>query len=122
MENALQVVNEMTVREAAAQFGVPKSTLHDRISEKVQPGSVYGPLRYLDEEKEEELVRWIEGCAQIGYAKIVREIRAIFEAIVAKKNALDSMVVKSRLVGSFPTASPSPYPPKWRRACILSRS
>ena len=93
MENALQAVNEMTVREAAAQFGVPKSTLHDRISGKVQPGSVYGPPRYLDEEEEEELVRWIEGCAQIGYAKSVREIRAIVGAIVAKKNALDSMVV-----------------------------
>ena len=118
MENALQAVNEMTVREAAAQFSVPKSTLHDRISGKVQPGSVYGPPRYLDEEEEEELVRWIEGCAQIGHAKSVCEIRAIFEAIVAKKNALDSMVV----MGSFPTVSPSPYPPKWRRACILLRS
>ena len=34
-----------------------------------------------------------EGCAQIGYAKSVREIQAIVGAIVAKKNALDSMVV-----------------------------
>ena len=34
-----------------------------------------------------------EGCAQIGYAKSVREIQAIVGTIVAKKNALDSMVV-----------------------------
>ena len=75
MENALQAVNEMTVREAAAQFGVPKSTLHDRISGKVQPGAVSGsPCYFLDDEEEEELVRWIEGCAQIGHAKSVREI------------------------------------------------
>ena len=58
----------MSVREAAAKFGVPKSTLHDRISGKVQPGAVGGAARYLDDE-EEEVVRWLEGCAAIGYAK-----------------------------------------------------
>lgn len=95
MENALQAVliSKKTVRQAAAQFGVPKSTLHDRICGKVKPGAVSGYPRYLDDKEEEELVRSIEGCAQIGYAKNVKEIRAIVGAIVARKNGLDGVVI-----------------------------
>ena len=40
------------------------------------------------------LVRWVEGCAQIGYAKSVKEVRAVVGAIVAAKNNLDCAVVR----------------------------
>lgn len=94
MERALHAASEgMSVREAAAMFGVPKSTLHDRISGRVQPGAVGGAPRYLDDEGEEELVRWLEGCAAVGYAKSVREVHGIVGAIVAAKNNLDNVVV-----------------------------
>jgi len=53
------------------------------VSGRVQPGAVPGAPKYLDDEEEEELVRWIEGCAQIGYAKSVKEVRAVVGAIVA---------------------------------------
>ena len=67
MEKALHAAAEgVSVREAVFQFGVPKSTLHDRISGRVQPGALSGAPRYLDDEEEEELVRWLEGCAAIG--------------------------------------------------------
>ena len=57
MEKALQAytAGEMTLREASTQFGVPKSTLHDRVSGRVQPGAVPGAPKYLDDEEEEEL-------------------------------------------------------------------
>ena len=95
MKNALEAVSnkEMTLRQASSEFNIPKSTLHDHISGRVHPGAVSGAPRYLDDEEEDELVRWLEGCAQIGYAKSIREVRAIVGAIVAKKNNLDSMVV-----------------------------
>ena len=94
MENAQQAASQgMSVREAAIQFGVPKSTLHDRISGRVQPGAAAGAPRYLYKEEEEELVRWIEGCASIGYAKSVREVRSVVGAIVAAKNNLENVVV-----------------------------
>ena len=94
MENAQQAASQgMSVREAAIQFGVPKSTLHDRISGRVQPGAAAGAPRYLYKEEEEELVRWIEGCASIGYAKSVREVRSVVGAIVAAKNNLEKVVV-----------------------------
>ena len=50
---------------------------------------------YLCEEEEEELVKWIAGCAEIGYAKSVREIRAVVGAIVSSKLGLDSPIVVS---------------------------
>lgn len=58
----------LMVRRAAMTYNIPKSTLHDRVSGKVLPGAKSGALRYLTDE-EEELVRWIEGCAEVGYAK-----------------------------------------------------
>ena len=67
--------------------------MDDRVSGRVQPGAVPGAPKYLDDEEEEELVRWIEGCAQIGYAKSVKEVRAVVGAIVAAKNNLDCAVV-----------------------------
>ena len=93
MERALQATSSgMPIREASKSFGVPKPTLHDRISGRVQPGVRSGAPRYLDEEEEEEMVRWLEGCAAIGYAKSVRGIRG---AIVGAKNNLSSSVVVS---------------------------
>ncbi len=95
MEKALQAytAGEMTLREASMQFGVPKSTLHDRVSGRVQTGAPPGAPKYPDDEEEEELVRWMEGWAQIGYAKNVKEIRAVVGAIVAVKHNLDCAVV-----------------------------
>ena len=76
MESVLQDVTfgTLTVRHAALEHNVPKSTLHDRLSGKVLPGAVGGAPRYLDDEEEEELVWWLEGCAEVGCAKSVREV------------------------------------------------
>ena len=52
-----------------------------------------GAPHYLDDEEEEELVRWLEGCAEMGCTKSIREVRAIVGAIVARKMNVDSMVV-----------------------------
>uniref|UniRef100_A0A1X7SR74 HTH psq-type domain-containing protein n=1 Tax=Amphimedon queenslandica TaxID=400682 RepID=A0A1X7SR74_AMPQE len=42
----------VSVRRAAEMYNVPKSTLHDRISGRVQFGSTSGPESYLSEEEE----------------------------------------------------------------------
>ena len=86
MEMALEDVanGKITVRRAALEYNVPKSTLHDRVIGRVKPGAKPGPSRYLDDE-EEEVVRWIIGCAEVGYAKSVKEVRAVVSTIVAKK-------------------------------------
>ena len=95
MENALKDVtnNAKAVHSAALEYGIPRSTLHDGVSGKVRPGAVGGAPRYLDAGEEEELVRWLEGCAEVGRAKNVREVRAIIGAIVAKKQNVDNVTV-----------------------------
>ena len=95
MGGALQDVKsgKLTVRRAALEYDVPKSTLHDRVTGKVLPGAVGGPPRYLTDEEEEELVRWLEGCAEVGCAKSVREVRGVVGAIVGKKQNLEHATV-----------------------------
>ena len=50
-------------------------------------------LQDTDDEEEEELVRWLIGCAEVGYAKSIQEVRAIVGAIVAKKLKVDHATV-----------------------------
>ena len=73
METAMQDVTNgfLGVRRAALEYQVPRSTLSDRVTGKVYPGAAPGPPKYLCEEEEEELVKWIGGCAEIGHAKSV---------------------------------------------------
>lgn len=59
----------MLITEASLQFGVPKSTLGDRISERVLCGARSGTETYLDGSEEEKLVQLLLRCAEIGHAK-----------------------------------------------------
>ena len=94
MDLAVREVAEgnMTVRKAAVSYGIPKSTLHDHVKGKVQLGAAVGAQRYLTDE-EEELARWLEGCAKVGCAKSISEVRAVVGAIVAKKLGVDCVTV-----------------------------
>ena len=61
-------------------YGIPKSTLHDHATGKVIAGAHVALPRYLNDEEEEEVVRWLEGCAQVGCAKSVWDVRAVVGA------------------------------------------
>ena len=67
MSLALQAVNKGA--PAAIQYGVPKSTLGDRVSGRVLPGKNSGPPTYLNSLEEKELVQFLLRCCEIGYAK-----------------------------------------------------
>ena len=57
MDKVIALCDEGTsVRHAADLCGVPKSTLHDRVSGKVKQGAKPAPDPYLTDEEEEELV------------------------------------------------------------------
>ena len=58
----------ISVRKAALMYGIPKSTLGDRISGRVLEGS---KSEYLSELEETELISFIIGCAEVGYPKTV---------------------------------------------------
>ena len=75
MELALREasVGSLTVRCAALQFDVPKSTVHDRVTGKVDPGAKVRAPCYLDDE-EDELAKFLVGAASIGYSNTVLEL------------------------------------------------
>ena len=59
----------ISVRRAAEEYDIPKSTLGDRISGRILPGAVSGPGKYLSDQEEEELVCFLLECASIGYSR-----------------------------------------------------
>ena len=75
--------DNVSVRKAAEMYGVPKSTLGDRMSGRVLdsvPSS-----RYLTNEEEQEVVSFVVGSASIGYLKTVKEIIALVQRILSAR-------------------------------------
>ena len=95
MERALKDLHSgaMTIRKASLCYGIPKSTLHDHLSGKVVAGAQPGPKRYLNDEEEAELLQWLEGCAEVGCAKSVKEVRAVVSGILAAKHGIENVIV-----------------------------
>ena len=79
MDKACEAVQagKMSIRMAAEQYGVPKSTLHDKVAGKAPMNTKSGSKTYLTDEEEASLVEFLIGCASVGYAKSRREVQAI---------------------------------------------
>ena len=86
MLKALEAVQQgMSIREAAARFAVPKSTLGDRASGRVTHGDVSGPQKYLTTAEERELGRFLIRCASIGYPKSRYDVISLVQSIIDEK-------------------------------------
>ena len=98
LRKAYEEVNggHLSVRRAAELYGVPKSTLSDRVTGRVEFGSHSGPARYLSNAEEEELVSFLCGAARLGYARTKRDVLAVVKDVVAIKS-----FNLQRMVGSF---------------------
>ena len=83
MEKAFEAVTSgrLSLRKAAEEHGVPKSTLHDKVSDKVALKARNGEKKHLTDEEESSLVDYLIGCASIGYAKSRRDVLAIAQQI-----------------------------------------
>ena len=68
MLGALKAVmdGEMGVNRAVLEFGVPCTTLKDRIAGRVVNGTSIGPKTYLTHEEEQELVDFLFKCSKMG--------------------------------------------------------
>ena len=84
MEISLTVVigDGYSVRRPSDIFNVPKSTLGDRVSRRVIPGSTSGPEKYLTLNEERELVQFLTWVAAIGHGKSRKEVMAIAQRVV----------------------------------------
>ena len=87
----------MPVRRAAAMFGVPKSTLQDKISGKVPVSMRKGPTPYLSMELEDQIESWLVKMARIGYGQMRLDVI----------NKVQELVVKLKIPTPFPDARPS---------------
>lgn len=83
MEQAVSSVLEQgfSVRRAATEYNVPKSTLGDRVSGRVLPGARSGPGRLLTEQEEDKLVSFLLQCASVGYPRTRLEVIAMVQRL-----------------------------------------
>jgi len=76
--------NEMGVTEAAAQHGVPPTSLKNRLSGRAKYRTTCkpGPQSCLTKEEEDELVDFLIECCKMGNGKTKREILQTVKRLV----------------------------------------
>lgn len=78
---ALEAIrNGTSIKRAALEHGVPRSTLQDRHHRRVVHGTNPGPQPYLDKAEEKEFSDFLVVVGQIGYGKTRRQVKHIAEA------------------------------------------
>ena len=87
MLKAMQAVESegLAVRVAAEMYGVPKSTLYDRVRGKVKHGTKPGPVPYLSIEEEIVFANFLIKSAKIGYPRTVSRVLGLVQQIVVSK-------------------------------------
>ncbi len=73
----------LSVRRAAEEYRIPRSTLHDRISGKVAFGARSGPPAYLTQET--ELEEFLCNCAKVGYTRTRLQVIALVQHVHCSK-------------------------------------
>ena len=86
---ALEAVKEgMPVRRASVSFGVPRSTLQDRINGRVIHGTNPGPQPYLAPAEEQELSQFLVDVAEAGYGKTRSQVITIAQNVARDKGRI----------------------------------
>lgn len=70
---------EMGVNCAAREYGVPCTTLKNRISGRVDHGKNPGRLPYLTAQEEGELASFLKEAVEVGHGKTKREVLLIVQ-------------------------------------------
>ena len=87
MDKAMEAVKDgMSIRRAAEEFNLPKSTLGDRISGRTLHGAKSGRPKYLTDEEEDILVKFLLKCAAIGYPRSRNEVIAMVQRLCDSRN------------------------------------
>ncbi len=97
----------MSANQAAATYGVPPSTLKDRLSGRVKHGKKPGPRMYLTIEEEKELTDYLLKAAKAGYGKTRRQVQLIVEKIAKEKGTLKTNRISNGWWQQFLERNPS---------------
>ena len=88
---AIKAVQEgMTVYRALQEYGVPQSTLYNRISGRVAHGINPGPKPDLSRHEEKELGKYLKHCAKVGVGKTRKDVICIVESAAHGRGHLRS--------------------------------
>lgn len=74
-----------SVKRAALEHGVPRTTLQDRHTGRVVHGTNPGPQPHLSKAEEVELCDFAIVVGQMGFGKTLRQIKDIAEAVARDK-------------------------------------
>ena len=100
MTGAIEAVKEgMGVNCAAKEFGVPATTLRNRLSGRVTHGTNPGPKPYLSSQEEDELAAYLTSTSKAGYGKTRRQVMNIatpISSVVSKYLVKPVSTPKSR--------------------------
>ena len=90
MRDAMEAASSsnISINKVSELFGVPKTTLKDRLSGRVARGTKPGPNPYLHPEEEKELVDHLTKLSDMGMPKIRREVLEITENVATAKGVL----------------------------------
>ena len=72
------------LRQAAIKYDIPKSTLSDYLTDKVEVGSRPGPPPVLTRDEEKALADWAVEMSRIGYGQTRRQICEIVMKLIEK--------------------------------------
>lgn len=78
----------VSINKASELYGVPKSTLKDRLSRHVVHGTKPGPKPYLCPDEEKELIDHLTKLSDVGLPKTRQEVLEIAENVATAKGKL----------------------------------
>ena len=87
--------DHLSGNRAADLHGVPRSTLKDRLSGRVQHGVNPGPKPYLSKEEESELADHLIHVANLGYGKTCRDVKCLVERYAIQKKVLKGSAISN---------------------------
>ena len=85
MTGAIEAVKGgMGVNHAAKEFGVPTTTLRDRLSGPVTHGTNPGPKPYLSSQEEGELTEYLASTSKAGYGKTRQQVMNVVQHVATR--------------------------------------
>ncbi|CAG4980455.1 unnamed protein product [Colias eurytheme] len=98
LEKALNAIirGETSINKASKTYNIPKSTLHNKINNKVPWQRKMGPVSQLTFEEERKLARWILNKAKVGFPMHPEEV---YDTV---KNFLDTNQRNTKFTNNRP--------------------
>lgn len=76
--------NRLSINKAADLYGVPRTTLKDKLSGRTPVVSTQGPKPVLTDQEESEIATWAINMSKIGYGRTKEEVLCVVQKLLEK--------------------------------------